>query len=257
MAADSHRATPQRTDLPALPRSRHHHRRDRCRSYCAARRRNRSQLLRPKQSAKPMSLTPLKQNPQGLPNGNDAPSRTNETVKAKPDATKESLDVRKRVAEFALELKEEIDEESAKQFEAQATLIAADYAQSSPQSIPSAHPWPHWLRDKPTACEKWLELCAELEKRSQLDFIDRDLLALYCDCWQQITDADAVIVVEGEYFTTEKGYIGIHPAKLKRDKAIDRARKIAERLGIGIASRKNLPKPEPPPDPDGLDDFNS
>lgn len=104
--------------------------------------------------------------------------------------------------------------------------------------------------DKPIACEKWHQLCEQLERRSQLEFIDRDLLALYCDCWQQIEDADAMIQVEGEFFTTEKGYIAIHPAKLKRDKAIDRAAVLADRLGIGVKARKGL-KPDKPDDGEG------
>lgn len=128
---------------------------------------------------------------------------------------------------------------------------------STSQSTNCEQSYPSWLRAKPIACEKWLELFAELSKRDQLDLIDYDLLSLYCDCWQQIADADQSIELEGEFFTTDKGYIAIHPAKLKRDKAIDRARKLADRLGIGVASRKGLPKKPQADDQDGLDGFLS
>lgn len=84
--------------------------------------------------------------------------------------------------------------------------------------------------------------------------IDHDLFALYCDCWQEVADADQSIEKEGEFFTTEKGYIAIHPAKLKRDKAIDRMQKLAMKLGIGIGSRKGLPAKESS-DKDELDEY--
>jgi P27 family predicted phage terminase small subunit len=112
---------------------------------------------------------------------------------------------------------------------------------------------PTWLINKPKACDKWHELYADLETRQQLDTIDHDLLSLYCDCWQEISDADVLIRSEGEFFTTDKGYIAIHPAKLKRDKAIDRMQKLANKLGIGVGSRKGL-KIEST-DKDALDDF--
>jgi len=70
--------------------------------------------------------------------------------------------------------------------------------------------------------------------------IDLDLFALYCDAWQSLSDADKEIEREGIYFTTEKGYIGIHPAKLARDKAIALVQSLGDRIGIGINKRKGL-----------------
>lgn len=102
----------------------------------------------------------------------------------------------------------------------------------------SANNCPLWLRFKPIACDKWHELYAALLARRQLEVVDWDLLALYCDCWQEICDADELLGREGEFQMTEKGYTYAHPAVQKRNTAIERLKKIASDLGIGFRARK-------------------
>lgn len=101
--------------------------------------------------------------------------------------------------------------------------------------VPAA---PVWLGQ--VAATKWREVAPVIEARGLLEDLDLDALSLYCDSWQQLSEADATIVSEGEFFTTDKGYVGIHPAVLKRRKAIDVIRKLGEQLGLTPRSRRGL-----------------
>lgn len=71
------------------------------------------------------------------------------------------------------------------------------------------------------------------------------MLAIYCDAWQTLTDADRKIEICGEYFETEKGYCGIHPAVTRRNDAIALILRTAAALGIGVRSRKGLKAAKP------------
>lgn len=98
---------------------------------------------------------------------------------------------------------------------------------------------PEWLG--PVAAAKWAELLGPLSRRLGLQKeLDRDVLALYCDSWQQKHDADHTLEREGETFQTEKGYIGVHPAVQKRRRAIDLIRRLGIELGLTPASRRGL-----------------
>ncbi|TWU67293.1 Phage terminase, small subunit [Crateriforma conspicua] len=83
--------------------------------------------------------------------------------------------------------------------------------------------------------------------------VDYDLLALYCDAWQEFADCAKAVDSEGRYFTTDKGYIAVHPAKLARDKAIETIARLGDRLGIGINKRRGLKVVNPDEDEDAGD----
>ncbi len=70
--------------------------------------------------------------------------------------------------------------------------------------------------------------------------IDLGLFALFCEAWQAFSDASDEVETQGLYFETEKGYVGIHPAELVKDKAIKRIISLGDRLGIGVLARKGL-----------------
>lgn len=101
-------------------------------------------------------------------------------------------------------------------------------------------PPPAWLKVKPVACEKWWQLVDELTARRLLISIDIDLLALYCDAWQEFAESAEEMEREGRFFTTDKGYVAVHPAKLQRDKAVETIQRLADRLGIGVNKRRGL-----------------
>ncbi|WP_339739200.1 phage terminase small subunit P27 family [uncultured Maricaulis sp.] len=109
---------------------------------------------------------------------------------------------------------------------------------------------PAWLKPKPVACEKWWQLVDELTVRRLLITIDVDLLALYCDAWQEFSDTSVEMEREGRFFTTDKGYVAVHPAKLQRDKAVETIQRLADRLGIGVNKRRGLAVVNPDADDD-------
>jgi P27 family predicted phage terminase small subunit len=98
---------------------------------------------------------------------------------------------------------------------------------------------PEWLGE--IGCGKWAELFGPLQRRLGLQKeLDRDVLALYCDSWQQKHDADETLRREGETFQTEKGYVGVHPCVQKRRRAIDLIRRLGIELGLTPSSRRGL-----------------
>jgi P27 family predicted phage terminase small subunit len=98
---------------------------------------------------------------------------------------------------------------------------------------------PEWLGS--VARAKWAELLGPLQRRLGLQReLDRDCLALYCDSWQQKADADAVLAREGETFTTQNGYVGVHPCVQKRRRAIDLIRRLGIELGLTPSARRGL-----------------
>jgi P27 family predicted phage terminase small subunit len=112
---------------------------------------------------------------------------------------------------------------------------------------------PAWLGD--VAAAKWAQIHALLAELRLIDDRDRDAVALYCDAWQQLADANATIKKKGEYFETDKGYVGLHPAVLKRRKAVDVIRKLGEQLGLTPRARTNLASANRPAKSDPLQQF--
>lgn len=103
------------------------------------------------------------------------------------------------------------------------------------------YPVPEWLAEKAVAVAKWRELVGELISRGLVSSVDFGLLELYCEAWQQMSDANAEVENEGIYFQTDKGYVGIHPAQLVKDKAAKQIQSLGDRLGIGFRNRKESP----------------
>ena len=109
---------------------------------------------------------------------------------------------------------------------------------------------PQWLSKKPIACDKWYELFGDLQARRLLATIDLDLFALYCDAWQEFSNAAEACDRNGTFFETDKGYVAIHPAKLIRDKSAETIQRLADRLGIGVNKRRGLKVINPETDND-------
>lgn len=97
----------------------------------------------------------------------------------------------------------------------------------------------------PIARAKWLELAPRLVALGLLTELDLDAFAVYCIAWQDVHEADAAIAKEGAYFTTEKGYVGVHPAVMARNRALDRLRKVGGDFGMTPASRSGVEADRP------------
>src|SRR5690348_6859571 len=109
-----------------------------------------------------------------------------------------------------------------------------DRGVSAPASATNCPHKPEWLG--PIASEKWDEVVAHLESENQLLPIYGDFIGLYCQAFEDMRNAEAVIEVEGEYCMSEKGARYQHPAVGVKNKAIERMAKFGNKLGMNGAS---------------------
>ncbi len=97
---------------------------------------------------------------------------------------------------------------------------------------------PKWLGA--VAVDHWKRLAPIIARRGLFTELDRDALTIYCDAWQQLYDSDAELRKQGEWIYLDSGIVQAHPAAAKRNKAIDRIRKVGEQLGLTPNSRRGL-----------------
>lgn len=97
---------------------------------------------------------------------------------------------------------------------------------------------PSWL-DKEAKAE-WKRATAQLLAMKVLTFADRAILAAYCLAWSELKAATQTLAAEGRYFTTEKGYVGQHPAVAVAKSAREQVRKLGAELGFSPASRTRI-----------------
>jgi len=110
---------------------------------------------------------------------------------------------------------------------------------------------PAWL--SPIAAKEWDRVLPELEGR--LGQGDMAALAAYCESVADLQDAIATVAAEGSTFTTEKGYVGQHPAVAQKAAAMARIKIFAREFGLTPASRGNVPQLDAPPEADALGEF--
>lgn len=90
------------------------------------------------------------------------------------------------------------------------------------------------------ASRVWREVAPKLVVAGLLTDLDLGVLRLYCEAWADKLAAEKTLAREGEFFTTEKGYVGIHPAALKRNKALESIRRLGSQLGLSPQARRGL-----------------
>jgi P27 family predicted phage terminase small subunit len=98
---------------------------------------------------------------------------------------------------------------------------------------------PDWLGE--SAAIVWDKTIDELRDIPGLiSPIDGPALACYCLAWQELYEADAVIVEEGLTCQSEKGATYQHPAVGIRHKAIELIAKIGAKFGMTPSDRAGL-----------------
>jgi P27 family predicted phage terminase small subunit len=97
---------------------------------------------------------------------------------------------------------------------------------------------PEWLGE--LGRRKWVELLAELDEEGLIKAVDREALACYCEAVEELATAKKTLAEEGSTFTTEKGYVGQHPAVAIKNKAVARVRQFALEFGLTPAARARL-----------------
>ncbi len=118
-----------------------------------------------------------------------------------------------------------------------------------PRPDPKTPPCPRWLDKEARA--KWRALVPELSRLGLLTIVDGDALAVYCEAWSSFRRACETLAKEGETFTTDKGYVGAHPAVAIRNAARQAIKAFASLFGLDPSSRTRL---SAPPEDDGAEE---
>jgi P27 family predicted phage terminase small subunit len=87
---------------------------------------------------------------------------------------------------------------------------------------------------------KWDETGGLLTGLGLLTELDVDALEVYCAAWDEVRECDAEIKTSGAFFTAESGYIGQHPAVVRRHKALDVIRRFQSEFGMTAAARTKV-----------------
>ncbi len=101
------------------------------------------------------------------------------------------------------------------------------------------------------AKSEWRRLVPQLIRMGVLSKVDRSMLTAYCEAWAELVEAVEFLEEHGKTFTTEKGYVVVHPYVAIRNSAVDRMKAIAARFGFTPADRARLratPQEEPKKD---------
>lgn len=104
-----------------------------------------------------------------------------------------------------------------------------------PVKVPTC---PKWLGDEAKA--EWRRISKLMVRMRTLTEADAAVLALYCNAWRQLIDAEKRLLTDGYTFETEKGYVGISPWVSIRDSSADRVLRLAAQLGLTPAARARL-----------------
>lgn len=111
--------------------------------------------------------------------------------------------------------------------------------QEQPSPCPSC---PAWLDT--TAKAEWRRLATSLHDLGLLTPMSSRLFAAYCDSFSAWHRAAKVLEKEGETFTTDKGYVGPHPAVAQRHRAKVLMLKYAVEFGMSPSSRQRIGLPK-------------
>lgn len=97
---------------------------------------------------------------------------------------------------------------------------------------------PEWLGE--TGKEVWHRVSGHLHRIGCLTMIDTNLLALYCEAWDEFFEARAEIEKSGIVAMSDKGAEYQHPAVGIKNKAIQRIKQIGAEFGMSPTARVGL-----------------
>jgi len=115
------------------------------------------------------------------------------------------------------------------------SLVPKRRRQREPKAPPGRPSCPSWLSGR--GKELFAALLKELELLGVLGKSDRTAIALLADAQDQYLSTRETIEEEGETFTTDKGYVGQHPAVAMRTKAWDRVMRGCREFGLTPSAR--------------------
>lgn len=92
----------------------------------------------------------------------------------------------------------------------------------------------------PAGRARWKAVVKQLTELGVLTVLDVGALTTYCRAHDEIAKCDRVLAKDGEYFSTEGGYIGQHPAVNQRFKWLDVKRRYEGEFGLTASARCGL-----------------
>lgn len=105
-----------------------------------------------------------------------------------------------------------------------------------PAGLPEPPQWLNFVER-----EVWDQTIADLSRMPGLmTFLDRDMLASYCEAWGDFFEARAEIERDGPTCHSDKGGAYQHPAVGRKNSALERIRKLAAEFGMSPASRTSV-----------------
>lgn len=87
---------------------------------------------------------------------------------------------------------------------------------------------------------KWQDLAPRLARIGLLTEADVEALTLLCEAFEEKATCEAKLTEDGEYYWTESGYCGVHPAVSRLQRTIDRIRKLLAAFGMTPSDRAGL-----------------
>jgi P27 family predicted phage terminase small subunit len=128
-----------------------------------------------------------------------------------------------------------------------ATKIARGTHRKDRDGDPKLEPQPEKISAPPppghlgrVGRSKWKDLAPRLSKIGLLTEQDLDALTLLCEAFEEKARCEAQLEKEGEYYWTESGYCGVHPAVSRLQRTIDRIRKLMAAFGMTPADRAGM-----------------
>lgn len=125
-------------------------------------------------------------------------------------------------------------------------LLSKREGEPLPAGQPTVPGPPDWLGD--IGREVWVRIAAVLHPIQLLTQADLNLLALYCEAWDEFFAAREVVASEGMTAVSAKGGVFQHPAVGIKNRAIARIRQIGGDFGLSPASRVGLKATSAPQD---------
>src|SRR5258708_26797013 len=112
--------------------------------------------------------------------------------------------------------------------------------ESRPRPVPPE--CPPWLDAR--AKSVWKKLEPELDRLGLLTIVDGDSFAVYCSLVSENEWAVRILAKEGRTFTTDKGYVGQHPAVAIFHNSARGIKAFAAEFGLTPSARSRLSVPE-------------
>jgi P27 family predicted phage terminase small subunit len=90
----------------------------------------------------------------------------------------------------------------------------------------------------------WKRLTAELNAMGLLYGCDLAMLTALAEAWGEFVETSTELNTTGKTFTTDKGYVAVHPLVGIKNAAAERVVKISREFGLSPSARTRIQQPE-------------